>query len=102
MSETVIKANFGTLSQRGKHDIIPAWPMLERCINRIQQSISRRLSTRMSKVHPWMVCFDVVLARELFDVLLKRVLNITSYGLEIEETESKWTLQKIRQQLFRI
>jgi len=87
--EFVVDANYGELSQRGKHDLIAAWPILERIMNWISKSILRRLSPRMSTVHPWMICFDVTMAQEVFDVLKKRVLNITSYGLQVEETEKK-------------
>ena len=54
VKETVIKANYGTDYERGKRERILAWLNFKEYygMNIIQQSISRRLSTRVSKVHP--------------------------------------------------
>ena len=91
--ESVVKSNYGSLRQRYKHELIPVYPLLQRQMISIKNSIVRRLKPRMSKVHPWMICFDVSMALEIFEILRKHVLGITSYGLEIEETEKKVVLK---------
>ena len=39
----------------------------------------------MSKLHLWMVVFDLPMAREVFNFPHKEILGETSYGLEVEE-----------------
>ena len=39
----------------------------------------------MSKVHPWMVCFDLPMPQEVSNLLRKEILGRTRYGVEGEE-----------------
>ena len=59
--------------------------MLERLMERANRAISRRLTPRMSKVPPWLICFEVAMPQEVFNLLHKSVLAESSYGLEMEE-----------------
>ena len=44
--------------------------------------IIRRLSPKMSKVHPWMVCFDLSMPYEDFaDLLKEEILGLTRFGI---------------------
>ena len=49
-------------------------------------AIIRRLSPAMSIVHPWMVCFDLPMPHEVFDLLNKEILGLTRVGIEAEDT----------------
>ena len=49
-------------------------------------AIIRRLSPEMSIVHPWMVCFDLPMPHEVFDLLNKEILGLTRVGIEAEDT----------------
>ena len=90
-AEYVVKANYGQLQYRCEFEQARLFPMLERVLERAHRAILRRLSPRMSKLHPWLVCFDVSIPKEVF-ALLKKVLEETSYGLVMEETSSKVTV----------
>ena len=63
ISELAVKGNFGGIRERPKHKLGELYPMLERCMIRAKSAIDRRLSPRMSKLHPWMVVFDLPMAR---------------------------------------
>ena len=49
-------------------------------------AIIRRLNPKMSIVHPWMVCFDLPMPHEVFDLLNKEILGLTRVGIEAEDT----------------
>ena len=85
ISELVVKGNFGGIRERPKHKLCELYPMLERCMIRAKSAIDRRLSPRMSKLHPWMVVVDLPMAREVFNLLQKEILGRTRYGVEVEE-----------------
>ena len=85
IAELVVKGNFGGIQDRPKHKLGELYPMLQRCMIRAKSAIDRRLSPRMSKLHLWMVVFDLPMAREVFNLLRKEVLGLTRYGVEVEE-----------------
>ena len=85
LAEAVVKGKFGGLCERPKHSIGELYPMLQRSMIRAKTAIFRRLSSRMSKVHPWMVCFDLPMPQEVFNLLHKEILGRTRYGIEVEE-----------------
>ena len=85
LAEAVVKGKFGGLRERPKYSIGELYPMLERSMIRAKTAIFRRLSSRMSKVHPWMVCFDLPMPQEVFNLLHKEILGRTRYGIEVEE-----------------
>ena len=85
ISELVVKGNFGGIRERPKHKLGELYPMLERCMIRAKSAIDRRLSPRMSKLHPWKVVFDLPMAREVLNLLQKEILGRTRYGVEVEE-----------------
>ena len=58
LAEAVVKGKYGPLRDRCQHEISPLYPMLERTMIRAKKGIYRRLSPRMSKIHPWVICFD--------------------------------------------
>ena len=70
---------------RPNHSISEQYPMLQRSMIRAKTAISRRLSSKMSKVHPWMVCFDLPMPQEVFNLFHKEILGRTRYGIEVEE-----------------
>ena len=86
LAEVVVKAKFGALRKRPKYRIGELYPMLERNMIRAKTAIYRRLSSKMSKLHPWIVCFDLPMAQEVFNLLHKEILGITRYGVEVKET----------------
>ena len=49
--------------------------MLQRSMIHAKTAIIRRLSSKMSIVHPWMVCFDLHMPHEVFDLLNKEILT---------------------------
>ena len=59
--------------------------MLQHCMIRAKSGIDRRLTPRMSKLHPWMVVFDLHMAQEVFNLLQKHILGRTRHGGEVEE-----------------
>ena len=75
VSELAVIGNFGAIRERPNYKLGELCPMLQRCMIRAKCAIDRRLSPRMSKVHPWMV----------FNILHKDVLGLTRYGYEVEE-----------------
>ena len=52
LAEAVVKGKFGGLRERPKYSIGELYPMLQRCMIRAKTAIFRRLSSKMSKVHP--------------------------------------------------
>ena len=36
----------------------------------------------MSIVHPWMICFDLPMPHEVFDLLNKEILGLTRFGID--------------------
>lgn len=67
VAEAVVKGKYGPLRDRYQHEICPISSMLERTMIRAKKGIYRRLSPRMSKIHPWMICFDVPMPQEVFN-----------------------------------
>ena len=92
IAELVVKGNFGGIRERPKHKLGELYPMLERCMIRAKSAIDRRLSPRMSKLHPWMVVFDLPMPQEVFNLLHKEVLGRTRYGVEVEEKPGSVTI----------
>ena len=86
LAEVVVKAKFGALRKRPKYCIGELYPMLERNMIRVKTAIYRRLSSKMSKLHPWIVCFDLPMAQEVFNLLHKEILGITRFWVEVKET----------------
>ena len=80
-----MKGKFGGLRERPKYSIGELYPMLQRSMIRAKTASFRRLSSKMSKVHPWMVCFDLPMPHEVFNLLHKEILGRTRYGIEVEE-----------------
>ena len=85
VAEAVVKGKYGPLRYRHEHEISHVYPMLERIMIRAKNGINRRLTPRMSKLHPWMICFDVAMSQEVFNLLYKGIINRTSYGLDVLE-----------------
>ena len=56
-------------------------PML-RSMGRAKTAIIHRLSPKMSIVHPWMICFDLPMPHEVFDLLNKEILGLTRFGID--------------------
>ena len=52
VAELVVKGNFEGIRDRPKYKIAELYPMLQRCMIRAKCAIDRRLSQRMSKLHP--------------------------------------------------
>lgn len=92
VAELVVKGNFGGIRERPKHKLGELYPMLQRCMIRAKSAIDRRLYPRMSKLHPWMVVFDLPMAREVFSLLQKEVLGRTRYGVQVEEKPGSVTI----------
>ena len=57
-------------------------PMLQRSMGRAKTAIIHRLSPKMSIVHPWMICFDLPMPHEVFDLLNKEILGLTRFGID--------------------
>ena len=85
LAEAVVKGKFGGLCERPNHSIGELYPMLQRSMIRAKTTVFRRLSSKMSKVHPWMVCFNLPMPQEVFILLHKEILGRTRYGIEVEE-----------------
>ena len=80
-----MKEKYGPLRDRYQHEICPISSMLERTMIRAKKGIYRRLSPRMSKIHPCMLCFDVPMPQEVFNLLNKGVVNLTRFGVGVLE-----------------
>ena len=85
LAEAVVKGKFGGLRERPKYSIGELYPMLQRSMIRAKTAINRRLSLKMSKLHPWMVCFDLPMPQEVFNLLHKEILGRTRYEIEVEQ-----------------
>jgi len=92
VAKAVVKGKYGPLRYRHEHEIIHVYPMLERIMIRAKKGISRRLTPRMSKIHPWMICFDVPMPQEVFELLNKGIVNRTSYGVEVSQKPGSVTI----------
>ena len=66
--------------------------MLERTTIRAKNGINRRITPRMSKIHPSMICFDVPMQQEVFSLLNKGIVNRTSYGVDVSERPGSVTI----------
>ena len=56
--------------------------MLQPSMGRAKTAIIHRLSPKMSIVHPWMICFDLPMPHEVFDLLNKEILGLTRFGID--------------------
>ena len=65
LAESVVKENFGSLRERTNYYRIG------------EIAIIHRLSPKMSIVHPWMICLDLPMPHEVFDLLNKEILGLT-------------------------
>lgn len=92
VAEAVVKGKYGPLRYRHKHEISHGYPMLQRTMIRAKNGINRCLTPRMSKVHPWMICFDVPMPQEVFNLLKKGIVNRTSYGVDVSEKAGSVTI----------
>ena len=66
--------------------------MLQRSMARAKTAIIHRLSPKMSIVHPWMICFDLPMPHEVFDLLNKEILGLTRFGIEVEDAPGSVTI----------
>ena len=66
--------------------------MLQRSMVRAKTAIIRLVSPKMSIVHPWMICFDLPMPHEVFDLLNKEILGLTRFGIEVEDTPGSVTI----------
>ena len=74
LAQSVVKGNFGGIRERPNYCRIgEICPMLQRSMVRAKTAIIRRLSPKMSIVHPWMVSFDLPMPHEVFDLLNKEI-----------------------------
>ena len=88
-----MKGNFGGLRKRANYyRIDEICPMLQRSMVLAKTAIIRRLSPKMSIVHPWMVCFDFPMPHGVFDLLNKEILGLTRVGMEAEDTPGSVTI----------
>lgn len=92
LTEDVVKGKYGSIRDRHKHELANIYPMLERLMKRIHSAIMRRLSPRMSRLHLWLICFDVAMPQELFTVLHETILGLTQYGLDVQVSPNSVTL----------
>lgn len=92
VAKAVVKGKYGPLRYRHQHEISQVYPMLERIMIRAKKGINRRLSPRMSKIHPWMICFDLPMPQEVFELLNKGIVNRTSYGVEVLQEPGSVTI----------
>ena len=92
VAKAVVKGKYGPLRYRHEHEITHVYPMLERIMIRAKKGINRRLTPRMSKIHPWMICFDVPMPQEVFELLNKGTINRTSYGVQVSEKHDSVTI----------
>lgn len=93
LAEAVVKAKFGGLRERPKYSVGELYPMLQRSMIRAKTAINRRLSSKMSKLHPWLVIFDLPMPQEVFNLLHREILGRTRYGLEVEEKPGSVVIQ---------
>lgn len=68
LAEAVVKAKYGPLQCQVGYEGSRVQSLLELAMIRAKNGIYRRLTTRMSTVHPWMVCCDIHMPREVFDL----------------------------------
>ena len=50
-------------------------------MDRAKTAIIHRRSPKLSIVHPWMICFDLPMPHEVFDLLNKEILGLTRFGI---------------------
>ena len=92
VAEAVVKGKYGPLRYRHEHEISHVYPMLERTMIRAKNGINKRLTPRMSKIHPWMICFDVPMPQKVLNLLNKGIVNRTSYGIDVSEKPGSVTI----------
>ena len=83
--ELFVKAKFGGLRQRPKHSLSKLYPMLQHSMICAKTAINRRLCSRMSKLHHWMVVFGPPMPQEVFNLLHQVIPGCTRYRIEVEE-----------------
>ena len=70
-----MKGNFGGLRERPHYCMIgELCPMLQRSMVRPKTAIIPRLTPKMNIAHPLMICFDLPMPHEVFDLLNKEIL----------------------------
>ena len=93
--ESVVKGNFGGLREHTNlYRIGEICSMLQRSMVRSTTVIIRRLSPKMSIIHPWLVGFALSMPHEVFDLLnmYKEILDLTRFGIEVEDTPGSVTI----------
>ena len=77
-----MKGNFGALRTAITTGSARLCPMLQRSMGRAKTAIIHRLSPKMSIVHLWMICFDVLMPHKVFDLLNKGIIGLTRFGID--------------------
>ena len=85
VSEAVVKGKFGSLRHRHKNEITQVYPMLYRIMVRAKNGINRRLSPRI-------LCFDISMPQEVFDLFPICIISRTRYGVQVVEKSSSVTI----------
>lgn len=75
VAEDVVRAKYGSLEHRHEFEQARLFPVLERVMEKTHRTIIQRLTPRMSKLYPWLVCFDVSMPQEVFNLFLKTILG---------------------------
>ena len=67
-------------------------------MDRAKTAIIHRVSPQMSIVHPWIICFDLPMPHEVFDLLNKEILGLESNLVKEKERQSLlWTPRRRKQ-----
>jgi len=91
---TVYSKYDGTYSNQDCHNIVDVWPMTERTLTKMHESVMRRLRATPTTASPYFGQFSRDVPSEVFDTIREKVLERTSFGLvTVKSTANQVTLE---------
>lgn len=89
--ETVFEKHDGLLTHTKCHEIVDIWPMTRRCIQKLHESMLRRLRGTPTSSSPYYCSFTREVPKEIFNIIWKRIVNHNSFGHTIKITPCRIT-----------
>ena len=91
LMETVFEKHDGLLTHTECHEIVDIWPMTRRCLQKLHQSILRRLRSTPTSPSPYYCSFTREVPKEVFNIIWKRIICNYSFGHTVNITTCRIT-----------
>ena len=92
LMETVLEKHDGLLAHVECHEIVDIWPMTRRCLQKLHESILRRLQSTPTSSSPYCCSFTREVPKEIFNLIWKRIISNNSFGHTVNITPCRITV----------